>query len=110
MQTYRKSGEYTVANLKDGYQEVVVDVQANAYPPIIVQKGTPVKFNLRAAKKDLNGCNEAILIPMFNIRKELQPGDNIVEFTPTKAGTIPFTCWMSMIKSSIVVVDDLSKQ
>lgn len=105
--TYEKSGAYTVANIKDGYQEVAVDVQSGAYPPILVQKGIPVRFNLRAEKKNLNGCNGTILISKFNIQKELQPGDNIVEFTPDKAENITFTCWMSMIKSTIAVVDDL---
>jgi uncharacterized protein len=106
---YRKSGEYTVANLKDGYQEVAADVQQDSYPQIIVQKGIPVKFNLRAEKAKLNGCNSAIQIPEFNISKKLLPGDNIVEFTPDKKGSIPYTCWMSMIKSTIMVVDDVSK-
>jgi plastocyanin domain-containing protein len=36
-------------------------------------------------------------------------GENIIEFTPEKTGTIPYSCWMGMIGSSIEVVDDLSK-
>ncbi len=106
-QTYAKSGAYTIANIMDGYQEVTVDVQPGSYPPILVQKGIPVRFNLRAEKKNLNGCNGTILIPKYYIQKELQPGDNIIEFTPDKAENITFTCWMSMIRSSIAVVDDL---
>jgi len=32
-------------------------------------------------------------------------GDNIIEFTPTETGTIPYSCWMGMIKSNITIVD-----
>ena len=38
----------------------------------------------------------------------LQAGENIVEFTPTQTGAIPYTCWMGMIRGSIYVVDELN--
>jgi sulfite exporter TauE/SafE len=99
---------HAVAKMADGYQEVAVDVQRSAYPPILVQKGVPVRFHLLAQKKDLNGCNGTVVFPSFGLEKKLAPGDNLVEFTPDATGTIAFSCWMSMIHSSIVVVDDLS--
>ena len=47
-------------------------------------------------------------MPQFGITKELEPGDNLIEFTPTQDGTIAYTCWMGMISSSIRVVPDLA--
>lgn len=105
---YETVDGYTVAKLSDDYQEVAVDVQSSGYPPVIVQEGIPVKLNLRAAGNVINGCNGAIVIPQYNVQKTLQPGDNIVEFTPEGTGNVALTCWMSMIRSTIVVVDDLS--
>ncbi len=89
----------------DGYQVVTVEVSPRSYGPITVKKGIPVKFNLHAEAKNLNGCNNAIMIPEFGLEMPLKAGDNIVEFTPTKTGVIPYSCWMNMIRSSITVVD-----
>ncbi len=91
--------------MEDGYQVVTIEVASRSYAAITVKKGIPVKFNLHAEAKNLNGCNNAIMIPKFGIEKPLKPGDNIVEFTPEETGVIPYSCWMNMIRSSITVVD-----
>jgi sulfite exporter TauE/SafE/copper chaperone CopZ len=92
-----------VATIENGVQIIDSEITSNTYPIITVQSGVPVKWNLRATEASLNGCNSSIIIPEFNIKKDLVPGDNIVEFTPTKSGTIPYSCWMGMIKSKIIV-------
>ncbi len=94
--------------IEDGYQIVTIEVSRRAYAPITVVKDIPVKFNLHAEAENINGCNNAIIIPEYGIQKALQPGDNIVEFTPTEAGIIPYSCWMNMIKSSITIVEDIN--
>jgi sulfite exporter TauE/SafE len=90
---------------EDGVQVVQGEVKSRSYPAITVKKGVPVKFNMHAGANSLNGCNGTVVIPEFNIEQKLQPGDNILEFTPLKAGTIGYTCWMGMISSTITVVD-----
>lgn len=95
-----------IASVADGVQTVQGEVERGAYPAIVVQKGVPVKLNLHAEAQNLNGCNRAIVIPEFDIQKQLEPGDNIVEFTPTETGTFGYTCWMGMISSQITVVDE----
>lgn len=92
-------------NTIDGYQIVKIDVQPQNYAPIVVKKGIPVKFNLHVEEKNLNGCNNAISIPSYGIEMPLNAGDNIVEFTPTETGVVPYSCWMNMIRSSITVVE-----
>jgi sulfite exporter TauE/SafE len=96
-----------VAVAENGVQVVSIDLKPNGYAPIVVQKGIPVKFIINAAAENINGCNNAIIIPKYNIQKALEPGENIIEFTPEETGTIPYSCWMGMIGSSIKVVDDL---
>jgi hypothetical protein len=44
-------------------------------------------------------------IPEYNIEVRFKTGDNVVEFTPTKTGRFPYSCWMGMIRSSITVVE-----
>ncbi len=98
-----------VAVIENGVQVVSIDLKPNSFAPIVVQKGIPVKFIINAKAENLNGCNDAVLIPAYNVEKGLAPGENVIEFTPDKTGTIPYSCWMGMIGSSIEVVDDLGQ-
>ena len=98
-----------IAVVSGDYQEVGFDLTSSGYESITVQKGIPVKFHIRAEQQNINSCNGTLIIPEFNSQVDLKAGDNVVEFTPTKVGTIPYSCWMGMINSSIIVVDDLSK-
>ena len=95
----------TGIKIDNGFQIVKGDIGSGAYPAITVRKGIPVKLNLYAAAGTLNGCNRTVVIPEFNIQLDLQPGDNVVEFTPPKVGKIGYSCWMGMITSTITVTD-----
>lgn len=86
-------------------QKITSQMSPNGYDPITVQAGVPVEWTLQAEAGDINGCNNEIVIPSLNISKKLQPGDNVIEFTPAQSGTIPFSCWMGMIRSSITVAE-----
>ena len=97
-----------VAIVENGVQFVSIDLKSNSYEPIVVQKGIPVKFIINAEDKDINGCNNTIIIPKYNIEKALEPGEHLIEFTPEETGTIPYSCWMGMIRSNIKVVDELT--
>lgn len=106
-ETTAESSQVTgaVASIENGVQIIKGEVERSAYPEIVVQKGVPVRFNLHADAKNLNGCNGSIIIPEFDVQKKLEAGDNIIEFTPEKTGTYGYTCWMGMISSQITVVD-----
>ncbi len=79
-----------------------------SYPPIVVQKGIPVRWIISAEKNALDLCNETVVVPAFRIEQKLAAGDNILRFTPEEAGDFVYTCWMGMIKSRIQVVEDLA--
>ena len=104
----KRTNGAAVASVSGSTQTVVSGVASSAYQPIIVQKGVPVKWIMRADASAINGCNNGIVVPEFGIEKRLSAGDNVIEFTPQKSGTVPFTCWMGMISSSIIVVDNIS--
>ncbi|MCX7745389.1 MAG: sulfite exporter TauE/SafE family protein [Clostridia bacterium] len=88
-------------------QTLRAKIESGSYPSITVQKNIPVKWILIADENDLNECNNAIVIPKLKIEKNLEAGENIIEFTPDKTGEIIYTCWMGMIKSKIKVVEQL---
>ncbi len=103
-----QAGGYPAATITDGVQTVEATLGASGYPTVVVQKGIPVEYNLKADSRNINGCNGTVLIPDFNIEQALKTGDNIFKFTPTQSGAITYTCWMGMISGQIIVVDDLS--
>jgi len=103
------SNDVGIAILEGKVQVVTTSILSDSYPPILVQKGIPVKWIINATDENLNECNNAITIPKFKIEKNLQVGKTLVEFTPLEVGNIGYTCWMGMIKSKIIVVDDLSE-
>jgi sulfite exporter TauE/SafE/copper chaperone CopZ len=98
----------TVAQIKDGYQEVTTRFKNGRYQPIVVQKGIPVRWNIVIEDRDLNGCNNSIIISAYDLTKDLEYGDNIITFTPDEVGSFKYTCWMRMLSSYINVVDDIA--
>lgn len=96
------------AVVENGVQKVRSTITSGSYQPIAVQAGIPVEWIIVAKEEELNGCNGAIIIPEYNIRKRLEPGENKISFVPSKSGIVPFSCWMGMIPGSIKVVDNIS--
>ena len=97
-----------IAYIANNVQLVYSELDYGFYPAITVQVGMPVAWTLHADASRLNGCNNAIIIPEFDLYVPLVEGDNIIRFTPSKAEIIPYSCWMGMIRSTITVVDDIS--
>lgn len=88
---------------KEGLQEVTITVDGGYAPNhVIVQAGQPVKLNF--LRKDASSCLEQILIPDFQISKDLELNEiTSVKFTPTETGKYSFTCGMNMFKGTIEV-------
>lgn len=102
------SAERNVARIEDDVQVVTTKLESGRYTPITVQKGIPLRWIIKADKSDLNGCNNPLTIPQYDIEVRLKAGENIIEFTPETEGNIVYTCWMGMISSNIKVVPDIS--
>ncbi|MHB1483992.1 MAG: urease accessory protein UreH domain-containing protein [Saccharofermentanales bacterium] len=106
-ETNDKSKYINAAVITDGVQLITTKITARSYEPITVQKGIPVKWTIQADSGDINGCNNAIVIPEYNKELQFSAGDNVIEFTPDESGTFGYSCWMGMIRSKITVVDSL---
>jgi sulfite exporter TauE/SafE len=87
-------------------QRVNTTLKPGRYTPITVRVGVPVEWTVDAPEGSLNGCNNRMYIPEYGIEVPFQPGANLIEFTPTRTGTFPYSCWMGMIRSTITVVDE----
>ncbi len=99
---------YVAAEVQDGVQTVTAELTPGRYPYIIVEKDVPVVFTISADESAINGCNQSLVIPAYGIEQALQPGDNVISFTPGQSGLADYTCWMGMLQGRILVVDSLN--
>lgn len=99
------SGAGVVAEVVDGVQTVTSEVYNGSYEPITVKVGVPVKWTIHVGVGQLSGCNYRFEIKALGIQYQLEEGDNVLEFTPTKTGKLSYNCWMGMIRSSVNVVE-----
>ncbi len=97
-----------VAVLKDGYQEINMDVLYSGWSPnkFVLQKDLPVRWIVNGV--EITGCNNAIQVPKYNLEFDVTPGKKTIEFTPTESGTVSWSCWMGMIPGTFIIVDDLA--
>lgn len=98
--------KFVASTIEEDYQIVEFDLSYNNYQDIILQKGIPVKMVIYADEKYFTGCNNELVIDKFGIIKKLEVGYNVIEFTPKDEETITYTCYMSMIKNTIKIIDD----
>lgn len=95
--------------ISEGKQIISMSANERGYSPEVffAEKGIPVKWIIKGEK--LTFCNNELMVPEYNIRKKLLPGENVIEFTPREKGDIGFSCWMGMLGGRIKVVDNLDK-
>ena len=91
--------------LVDGVQVARMQQKNNGYFPssFIVTRGVPVRWIINSDGP--YSCASSIVMRKFGISKNLERGENIIEFTPTESGTIPFSCGMGMFIGSFTVVE-----
>ena len=88
----------------DEIQYITSTLQAGrSYPDITVKAGEPVKWTVEVPDGSVNGCNYKIIQQDLGIEYAFDEGENVIEFTPEKAGTYTYTCWMGMITGKIYV-------
>lgn len=87
-------------------QVVKLSVQGGSYilEPSQVKKGIPVRIEADISK--MPGCSKSIVISAFGIRKTLTASDNIISFTPDKAGTFNIACSMNMYRGVFTVLEN----
>lgn len=101
----KDSAPDTEGEVVDGVQVANSTLSAGRYPNITVQSGVPVRWVIDAPEGSINGCNYKLMIRDYDIEYTFQTGENVIEFTPAKAGTVRYSCWMGMIHGNIFVTD-----
>ncbi len=91
---------------QEKFQTVKMDLTYLGYQPnnLYIKKGVPVRWVINV--KEMSGCTNAIMIESLGIKKNLQKGENIIEFTPPEGvKEIKFSCWMRMVWAKFVITD-----
>jgi len=94
-----------MARDNQGVQEVRINVFSNGYSPqhVTLKKDVPARLILNTS--GTGGCARAFTIPSLRLQKILPvTGTETLEFTPTKAGPLVFTCSMGMYSGVFNVI------
>ncbi|MFH1471170.1 MAG: hypothetical protein ABIF01_05460 [Candidatus Micrarchaeota archaeon] len=74
----------------------------------VLKKGIPVKWIING--KEITGCNNEIIVREYGLDIKLKKGEQTVEFTPSTAKTVSWSCWMGMIQGKFIVVENDAAQ
>jgi uncharacterized protein len=90
-------------NISGETQTINMKITASGFQPNIIKikKGIPVRWVIDG--QAVTSCASKIIIPSLNISKSIASGENIINFTPTAVGEIPFSCWMGMVRGKFIV-------
>lgn len=101
-----------VTNIERGEQQNKPEKQViemtqsmGGYSPrqFTVKKGVPVVWKINSTSQFT--CASYVGIPAYRIGKRLEPGENIIEFTPSEVGKVRFSCSMGMYSGIFNVVE-----
>ncbi|MBI2473067.1 sulfite exporter TauE/SafE family protein [Candidatus Uhrbacteria bacterium] len=84
-------------------QVIRMTQSASGYSPetLRVKVGFPVQWVITSESSFT--CASSIVVPSLGISTNLKKGENLIEFTPTKTGSIPYSCSMGMYRGTIIV-------
>jgi uncharacterized protein len=90
----------------DATQTIHMDVLSSGFSPnkFTLRKGRLVQWVING--KELNECNNVIVVPRYKLRIALQSGIQIIKFTPLETGVVSWSCQMGMMTGAFIVVDN----
>ncbi len=91
--------------VKNGFQEVKIDVLSNGYSPstLVLKEGIPAKLTL--ITNDTYSCSIAFRIPALKIGVNLKPtGTEVLDLPKLSKGNYSYTCSMGMYQGVIRVL------
>jgi uncharacterized protein len=94
-----------LAPVQNGIQVVEITVGIRGYTATATKLRVGIPVRLTLTTKNIWSCSRAFVIPDINYYKILpDTGQEVVEFTPTKTGALPYTCSMGMYSGMFTVI------
>lgn len=94
----------TSENIPNSKEQIIrMSITSRGFEPstLKIKKGIPVKWIITGDQ--VTACTNKIIIPSLNISKSISSGENVVNFVPSDAREIPFSCWMGMVRGKFIV-------
>jgi len=100
-QTVTKNNQSIISSQNE--QIVRMSVTNRGFEPntFKIKQGMPVKWIINGV--DVSGCTNTIIVPSFDISKNLRYGENVIQFTPQEKGEIAFSCGMGMVRGKFII-------
>lgn len=77
-------------------QEIRMTQDGSGYSPKVVRIKPNHKIRIVFDAKNPYSCSSQFTAPKVKVSKQLQLGENIIEFVSPASGEIPFSCSMGM--------------
>jgi len=103
----QKNIEQPTQQSTDGDFQVVYMTESNrGYSPnrLEIKGDQPVRWIINAEAP--YSCGSQLIVPSLGIERQLEPGENIIEFVPPSSGTIPFSCSMGMYRGTFQIISE----
>lgn len=94
----------TGVTVEGNVQVVKMRVGYSGYEPdqFTITAGMPVRWEIDGT--NAGGCIGVLVSRQIGVQKLLEPGINVIEFTPKVAGKIAFACSMGMFRGNFTVL------
>jgi len=91
--------------IENGIQIVRMEQVGAGYRPnqFTIKQNIPTKWIITSKSQS---CAASIYSKQLGIQRNLNPGENIIEFTPKDAGEIKFSCAMGMYTGKFIVAEN----
>lgn len=88
-------------------QVITMNINGGGYSPdqFTLRAGVPVRWEVEGT--NAGGCLSVLVSRQLGIQKFLQPGNNVIEFTPSQPGQVAFSCSMGMFRGSFTVLSQI---
>lgn len=99
------SSNQTLSGRMDGDTQVItMNINNGGYSPgqFTLRAGTPVRWVVDGT--NAGGCLSVLVSRQLGVQQFLQPGTNVIEFTPPEPGRVAFSCSMGMFRGSFTVL------
>ena len=85
-------------------QTVEMHVKYSGWDPSTIHVKAGARITWIIWGDEVSSCTSRIVVPSLSISQALMAGKNVITFTaPTAAGTVPFACWMNMVRGQFIV-------
>jgi plastocyanin len=85
-------------------QTVEMHVKYSGWDPSTIHIKAGARVTWIIWGDEVTSCTNRIVVPILSISQALTAGKNVITFTaPSAAGTVPFSCWMGMVRGQFTV-------